>query len=151
MKHTRTADDEADWMMSMHGGGSGALPACLNVVSHQFGVIQSRAQLMLTLSTLTLTITGFSGPQIAQSGMFARNAIIVGLAFVLLSTVLILMGSLRVQWGTQVTGATPRVVLVKVLHNRNRRTQLYRAELLMIVIGLGSYVSSVIAYLLAAE
>ena len=148
MAMLRSVAEEADWLLRLHGSGNSALPACLKVVSDQFAVIQSRSQLLLTLSTLTFTITGFSGPQIARSGLFARNAIVLGLVFVLLSTIEILLGSLRVQWVTQTVGDDPHEVLCRVLTYRNQKTQLYRAELMLLVVGLAIYVSSVITYLL---
>lgn len=126
----------------------GSLAVCLDLLSAQFTVIQTRSQLLLTLSTLTLTITGFSGPQIARSGLFARCALCTGLALVLLSTLVILLGSLRVRWVTQVEGPSPQATLATVLEYRNWKTRLYAVEMLLIVIGLACYVASELAYLL---
>lgn len=67
MSHLRTIEEEAGWLLKLHGGGDAALPACLKTASDQFTVIQTRSQLLLTLSTLTFTITGFSGPKIAEA------------------------------------------------------------------------------------
>ncbi len=141
------ASEEAQRLLEMYGGASG-LPACLTLISSQFAVIQTRSQLLLTLSTLTLTITGFSGPKIAESGAFERGAMVVGIALVLASTVAILLGGLRVQWVTQISGPSPQETLTSILEYRNNKTALYRFEMLLIVLGLSSYVSSVIAYLL---
>ena len=56
-----TPQDEAGKLLERHG----ALLAVQQVIAHQFDVLQSRTHMMLTLATLTLTITGFSGPKIA--------------------------------------------------------------------------------------
>lgn len=72
----------------------------------------------------------------------------MGLFFVLLATIVILLGSLRVQWVTRTGGTGAHEVLCKVLTYRNQKTRLYRIELLLLVVGLSSYASSVIAYLL---
>lgn len=135
---------EAERLLELHGGG---MAACLQVVTAQFAVIQTRSQLLLTLSTLTLTITGFSGPKIAESGVFARGAMVVGIALVLASTVVILLGGLRVQWVTQIAEADPQSTLTTILKYRNQKTALYQVEMALIVLGLSSYVASVIAYL----
>src|SRR4051794_10383330 len=92
--------EEAEHMLGMRPE-EGALSSCLELVSQQLTVIQGRSQLLLTLSTLTLTITGFSGPQIARTSSFARCSIVAGICCVLLSTLLILLSSLRLKWVTQ--------------------------------------------------
>lgn len=64
-------------------------------LTDSFNVIQNRAQMLLSLITITLTITGFSGPKIAESSLFARLSIAFGLAFVLLSALILMAGPLR--------------------------------------------------------
>ncbi|MEA3188658.1 MAG: hypothetical protein QOD99_2488 [Chthoniobacter sp.] len=142
------ASEEAAHMLSMRGGTTG-LAACLDLISQQLTVIQTRSQLLLTLSTLTLTITGFSGPQIARTSPFARVAIVLGISCVLLSTILILLSSLRVKWVTQFAGPDPKTTLVEVLRYRNFKTGFYVWELSLIVLGLASYVASLVTYLLS--
>lgn len=135
-------------MLEMRGGAAG-VAACLDVVSQQLTVIQTRSQLLLTLSTLTLTITGFSGPQIARTNAFAQGCIVAGIALVLLSTVLILLSSLNVKWVTQFRAADAESTLAAIIEYRNRKTSFYFWELSLIVVGLGSYVASLITYLLS--
>lgn len=141
--HKLSAEEEAAQLLEMRG----SLTACLDLLSQQFNIIQTRSQLLLTLSTLTLTITGFSGPQIARAGAFARLALCIGLALVLLSTLVILLGSLRVRWVTQVRADTPERTLVAMVEYRNWKTRLYALEMALIVIGLACYVASELAYL----
>src|SRR5436189_5733077 len=88
--------EEAAHMLEMRGGAAG-VAACLDLVSQQLTVIQTRSQLLLTLSTLTLTITGFSGPQIARTSTFAQICIVFCIGLVLFSTILILLSSLNVK------------------------------------------------------
>lgn len=137
--------EEADRLLSWHDG---ELAACLTDLNLQFQVLQTRSQLLLTLATLTLTITGFSGPKIAQTNALARYSIALGLVFVLISTILVLIGTLRIQWMTQVEAETPRATLVAILTYRNQKSALYRVELLLLVIGLACYVTSVVTYLI---
>ena len=78
---------------------------------------------MLTITTLTLTITGFSGPKIAAAGLFARTSMVLGILSVLASTLLILGGSLRIQWVTQFRGPDDHALVTSILHYRNRKTR----------------------------
>jgi len=123
--------------------------ACQGVITGQFDVLQTRTHMMLTLATLTLTITGFSGPKIAASSLFSRYTMVLGLICVLVSIVVTLMGTLRIRWLTQL-GAQDGTgdVLARMIAYRNRKTRLFRLELVFLVVGLALYVSSVVAFML---
>ncbi len=130
-------------------GASGSLSECMRLISTQFVVIQTRSQVMLTLATITLTITGFSGTRIAGSGPLARDAMAIGLVFVLSAVVMVLM-SLRVRWLTQFTGPDPLSVLSAIIAYRNAKTRQYLAELILLSLGMACYVLAMIAYLIKA-
>jgi hypothetical protein len=140
--------EEARHLLAVGGGLRGALELLMT----QFNVLQTRAQVLLTVSTLALTITGFSGPRIAQSGDFPRLSMAVGLVFVLASMLLILGGSLRIRWVTQFrapAGSTDETALVaEVVCHRDRKTRLFFVELCLLLAGLSAYVAAVIAYFL---
>ncbi|MCC6416589.1 MAG: hypothetical protein IT582_11825 [Opitutaceae bacterium] len=121
------------------------------VLMSQFSVLQTRAQMMLTITTLTLTITGFSGPKIAASGLFSRVTMAAGLLFTLASTLLILGGSLRIRWVTQFKSDTPLDFVTRVLAYRNAKTRLFFAEICLLVAGLACYVAAVVAYFIIGE
>ena len=146
MPYHPSPPEEAAQLIELYGGVE-RLPACIEVISKQFIVLQSRSQLLLTLATITLTITGFSGPKIAASGAFARCAMASGLLFVLLAVV-ILLGTLRIRWLTQFSGASAQATVTAILEYRNRKTRWYLLELGLLVIGLACYVSAVIYFLL---
>ena len=59
-------------------------------------VLQVRSQMLLSLITIALTITGFSGPQIARSSDIAKVAIIIGLVLVLTSAFILMSGPLKI-------------------------------------------------------
>jgi hypothetical protein len=126
----------------------GGIKASLEVLMVQFNVLQTRAQLLLTLATLALTITGFSGPRIASAGAFNRNALAVGLTLVLVSVVLVLTVGLRIRWVTQFRGATDEQLLVSILTYRDAKTRGLGRQLVLLVAGLTAYVTGVIAYFL---
>ncbi len=137
--------EEADYLLDLYDE---KLSSCLEFLKQHFNVIQARSQLLLTICTLALTITGFSGPKIAQTNLFARYSIALGIIFVLSAMVILLLGGLRIRWVTQMIGDNPRATLSLIIQYRNRKTSLYFLELSLLVIGLTSYVASVVTYLL---
>ena len=141
-----TAAEEAALLLRRHEGKDG-INGCLQTLAGQFNVIQTRSQLLLTLATLALTITGFSGPKIAATNLFARLSMGGGLLLVLAAVVLILTGSMRMQWVTQICGDTDQQTLERILGYRNSKVRLFRIELTLLVLGLAAYVASVITYL----
>ena len=141
-----TAEAEAKTLLALQG--ERGLKGATDTLMQQFTVLQTRAQIMLTITTLTLTITGFSGPKIAASGAFSRYAMVLGILATLASTLLILGGSLRIRWVTQFRGTDDLDLITRVVRYRNGKTHLFFVEICLLVLGLASYVSSVVAYFL---
>lgn len=137
--------DKADYLLELYDG---KLSSCLEFLKQHFNVIQARSQLLLTVCTLALTITGFSGPSIVQTNLFARYSMVFGIIYVLAAMLIMLVGGLRIRWVTQMIGNTPRATLSSIILYRNRKTSLYFVELSLLVIGLTGYVASVVTYLL---
>jgi hypothetical protein len=140
--------EEARHLLAVGGGLRGAL----DMLVTQFGVLQTRSQVLLTVSTLALTITGFSGPRIAQSGAFPRLAMAGGLVLVLVSMLLIIGGSLRIRWVTQFrapSGGGDAELVAQILCYRDRKTRLFFAELCLLLGGLAAYVAAVVTYFLS--
>lgn len=129
-------------------GGPENLGKSMEFLRHHFNVIQARSQLLLTISTLALTITGFSGPKIAQTNDFARYSMAFGIAFVLAGMVFLLLGGLRIRWTTQLFEDTPEQTLIRIIEHRNSKTRYYFLQLTLLVVGLSAYVASVITYLM---
>ncbi len=144
-RHT-DPETEASRLLALYGG-EGGFPKCLDIVRYQFDVIQARSQSLLTLATLALTITGFSGPAIARTNMTARVTMAVGIVFVLVAIIILLTKGLRIRWITQFQSESPQEILVDIIRYRDKKTRLYMVELTLLVIGLASYVASVVTYL----
>jgi hypothetical protein len=122
------------------------LAKCLDIMSHEFGVIQNRTQLLLTLATLTLTITGFSGPKIAQSGVFSRYTMIIGMALAQIAILITLAGTFKIRWLGQFQEESDAATLAAIIRYRNFKTFLYRLEITVLIVGLTFYVASLTAY-----
>lgn len=139
-----TPDEEARSLL----GRFETLVASQQIITHQFDVLQSRTHMMLTLATLTLTITGFSGPKIAASNVVSQYTMILGLVFVLAAVVVTLGGTLRIRWLTQIGQGDAVQVIKDMIVYRNQKTRLFRVELTLLVMGLTFYVTSVITFML---
>lgn len=118
-----------------------------SIITSQLNLLQTRHQMMLTLGTLTLTITGFSGPKMAASNVISKYGMIFGIFWVLLSIVAILLSTVNLVWVTQFHGETDEDTLTLLVERRNLRTKMFYMQLIMLVVGLTSYVVAVIAYL----
>ena len=135
---------EAHRLLQLTGG----LRPALDVLMAQFNVLQSRSHLLLTLGTLALTITGFSGPKIAASGAFPRYALAAGLVLVLAALIMIIRGGLAIRWVTQFHGATAEEQVLAVIHYRNTKTHAYFSQTLVLTAGLTCYVLAIVFYFL---
>lgn len=144
-----TPEAEASHLLRQQGGPA-HIADCTRLISTQFVVMQTRSHLLLTLATIILTITGFSGPRIASSGVFARTSMAIGLVLVL-SAVVILLRAMRIRWLTQFIDDDPQALLVAIISYRNNKTRLYLVYLVLITIGLSCYVMAVIAYLITGD
>ncbi len=72
-----SAKDEASYMLDTFKDWK----ICYNTVVAHVNAIQSRQQTLLTLATLTLTITGFSGPSMAASNIVSKYSMIFGISY----------------------------------------------------------------------
>ncbi len=119
----------------------------LNNLKESFNTLYTRSQVLLSLTTICLTITGFIGPKIASTGQLAKFFIIFGLAFVIFSTVILFTGPLYIQWISQFKADTFEETVIHQINRRNNRTIKYRIAKLFLAIGLTGYFISVITYL----
>ncbi len=119
----------------------------LRLLSTQFQILQSRSQLLVSLVTITLTITGFSGPKIAESNVYSRYFLAVGLTLSLIAAAILLFGILRLSWVTRERTAPFEKILEHIIRRRNLKTRYYRAGLITLVLGLGFYTLSVVLFL----
>lgn len=139
-------EEELAYLQELYGRHSPE--RAIGVIVDQFSTLQQRSQTMLGLVTICLTISGFSGPNVAASGPFARWCISLGLALVLASAVTILTGPLQLRWVTQWRAETADASVLGLIRHRNLRTRRYNLAFWMLVLGLAGYVGSLISYLL---
>lgn len=141
-------EEELEFLKEIHGNEYSKL---FGVLKDSFALLQTRAQMLLGLATICLTITGFSGPRMAASNGWSRFFIGFGLTFVLLSVMALVAGPLRLRWMTAWKAEDVERTLLLHLEQRNARTRFYRVAMFLLLVGLTGYLLSLIFYLTVVE
>ncbi len=136
--------EELDYLKEIYKGDNEKI---VTWITNAYDILHQRSSLLLSLVAVVLTITGFSGPNIAASGHFSKLCIVYGLSFVLASAVLTLAGPLRLRWSTQWKGETTDQSFINLIRRRNARTAKYHIAFILLSIGLLGYVGSFIGFL----
>lgn len=143
-----TPEEEVEFLKEIHGRDYSKL---FGIIRETFTLLQTRSQMLLGLATICLTITGFSGPRMAQSNPFSRFFIGFGLAFVLASIIAVVIGPLQLRWMTEWRADTLEATLVENIKRRGFKTRLYRIATALLLIGLTGYLLSLVFYLATVE
>ena len=126
-------------------------PGMMAVLERQFGVLHNRSQVLLTLCGIVVSTTGFSGRLVAGTNVLSQALIVSGLAFILASAGVVVLGVLHLRWLTMQGGETPAAWLVTSLAYRDRKTKFYRVGIVLLLIGLILYGGSLAVTLLNPE
>ena len=122
-----------------------------DVVERQLAVLVLRTQVMLSLSGIVITVTGFSGRAIAQTSALARDCIAAGILVVLAAAAAAIGGVFRIAWLTQSLDEDPLQMLVNAIGLRDRKARYLRLSLLLFVVGFSLYCIAIAQLLLAAH
>ncbi len=117
-------------------------------MSDQMTVLQNRAQMLLALSAVTITVTGFSGRTIAATSFSAQLFVVIGLGLVILAAGICVFGVLNVKWMTLINGDEIEEWLHNTLIYRDRKTKAYKLATFVLLLGLIVYGCSVALMLL---
>lgn len=121
------------------------------MIERQLSVLVLRTQVMLSLSGIVITVTGFSGRAIAQTSDLARLSISAGIFVVLAAAVVAITGVLRLHWLTQELGPDILATLVRGLAIRDAKSRSLRRSLLLFTVGVSLYCFAIAQLLLAAR
>lgn len=144
-----TPKEELEFLKEIHGAND--YSKLFGVLKDSFALLQTRAQMLLGLATICLTITGFSGPRMAQSNVYSRFFIGFGLSFVLFSVMALVTGPLRLRWMTAWKAEDVEQTIILHLRQRNLRTKFYRVAMILLLVGLTGYLLSLVFYLSTVE
>lgn len=120
------------------------------MVQGQLAVLVLRTQVMLSLSGIVITVTGFSGRAIAQTSIVARGCIVAGLFLVLSAAAVAVWGVLRLKWLTQALDEDVLATLEMALSVRNQKSRFLAVALTLFVCGFGLYCLAIAQLLIAA-
>src|SRR5439155_22135461 len=127
-----TAREEAERILQLVKGDT--LKA-YEMVERQLSVLVLRTQVMLSLSGIVITVTGFSGRAVAQTSALARGSIATGIFVVLAAAAAAIWGVLRLSWLTQTIVEDPVAMLTRQIEIRNDKSRFLSAALVLFVIG----------------
>jgi len=118
-------------------------------VVDNFMVLQARSAMLLSLITLCLTISGFSGHRISAAGLVPASLLGMGLVLAVSAAALLLQGPLKLRWATRMAAASGlEDTLVELIRQRNHRTRRYHQATGVLVAGLCSYTASLVLFIL---
>ena len=118
---------------------SNDLREALKIYDQQLNVLQSRAQVLMSLAGIVLTITGFSGQRIAGTSRFAQVCVITGLGVVLLSAIWIWRKVLSIRWMTSDLTGEPEEILFRIIERRDAKTKAYATGGFILCLGFVIY------------
>jgi hypothetical protein len=124
--------DEARRILALTEGNPRAAFA---LIETQLAVLVLRTQVLLSLSGIVVTVTGFSGRAIAQTGDLARALISIGIVIVLAAALTAILGVLRLGWLTQLIDDDPLITITRALALRDAKSR--RLVIAMTLFGVG--------------
>lgn len=139
-RRATTPDEEADHLLGLYDSDAGKI---MTVLHGQLTNVTGRAQMLLQLAGLTITVTGFSGVSIAHTGRLAAVLVVAGLVLVLVAASLSMGGILRLRWVTQLAPTTLRASIIYAIEMRDAKTRVFGRSLALLIVGLFLYIGSV--------
>lgn len=116
----------------------------LNLLERQLHTLTQRAQMLLGLCGIVITVTGFSGRIIAGTNKLAQVLIVSGVSLTLLAAGLVVGGVLRLHWITQQPPESDLPQLIRTtLNYRNRKMRFYHSAIYVLLLGLTCYVIAI--------
>ncbi len=113
--------------------------AAYDLLERQLAVLVLRTQVLLSLSGIVITVTGFSGRAIAASGTAARYSIVVGILIVLSAALTAIGGVLRLRWLSQILGDDVATTLERGLALRDLKSRWLAASMILFGVGFAAY------------
>ncbi len=113
--------------------------AALKVAEQQLNVVYTRAQVLMSLAGMVVTVTGFSGRLIAGSSTLAQVFLVAGLFVSLSSAAWVFRRVMRVRWVTSLASEDQATALENALERRDRKTSAYTIGGTLLFIGLLLY------------
>jgi Zn-dependent protease with chaperone function len=124
------------------------LKGALEIAERQLNTIYTRAQVLLSLAGMVVTVTGFSGRLIAGSSSVAQAFLVAGLFVSLSSAIWVFLRVMGVRWVTVFLDEDADYALQETIIRRDRKTKSYQIGGIILCIGLILYCISIALMLL---
>lgn len=111
----------------------------LELLEKQLNTLHARAQVLMSLAGIVVTVTGFSGRLIAATSLISQILVIAGLVTVLISAIWVFAQVMGVKWVTAGLTENHSESLERIIERRNRKTRAYSRGGVMLCIGLILY------------
>ncbi|HVK71819.1 MAG TPA: hypothetical protein VM734_00810 [Kofleriaceae bacterium] len=113
--------------------------AAYELVERQLAVLVLRTQVLLSLSGIVITVTGFSGRVIAQTGTLARYSITGGIVLVLAAALTAFGGVLRLRWLSQALADDVATTIARGLVLRDGKSRYLSIAIVLFGLGFSLY------------
>ena len=123
----------------------------LELLERQLNALYTRAQVLMTLCGVVITVTGFSGRKIADTSLIAQLSIIFGLLIVLTSAIWIWRKVMNVKWITASLEGDPTDILCSIIQRRNNKTKAYTQGGIILCAGFMVYCIAIAQMLLFSK
>jgi hypothetical protein len=138
--------DEARRLVEVFAGRPDQL---VTFLSAQLTVVKTHAQMLMGLSGLVVTVTGFSGHNMVRGGAASTAAMSLGILAVLVAVVLTLRVSSRLRWVSEDLADDLVATAAAVIRRRDQQTRALGYAGALVTLGLSSYLVSVVLAALA--
>ena len=134
-----------------HFGGSEGRARIYDFIDGQLNVLHTRAQSLIQIAGVVITVTGFSGRIIADTSKSAQTLIVSGLALVSIAAGIALMFVMPIRWLSSYLHLPMEDWLLTALRRRRKKNRAFRVASIIIVVGMIFYVAAVAMMLLHPE
>ena len=115
----------------------------LNYLSGQLSVLKQKAQMLMGLCGLAITVTGFSGHHMAKGGLLPASMLVAGISFIFVAIVITLRSMRQIRWVSQALSDDLVKTTEEIIKRRNKEQKQLSWASLFATIGLGFYLFAV--------
>jgi len=138
LARSTAADEEARRLVELY-----ETPELLQFLAGQLAVVKNQSQLLLGLCGLAITVTGFSGAHMIQSGWVAAASMVAGIGLILIGAVLALSALMRVRWVSQELSDDLQATARRIIDHRDAQQRRLAVAGVFVGLGLAAYLLSV--------
>jgi hypothetical protein len=132
-------------------GTDGGNASLHNFIDSQLSVLHARAQSLLQMAGVVITVTGFSGRIIADTNPTAQALIIGGVALVAVAAIIALIFVMPIKWLSSYMHLSQEEFLLTAIRRRTKKDTAFRTASVVLICGMALYVASIALMLFYPE